>query len=136
MVGHGKITVAGSVGSSFVALARYRGNGQVDRSFGRKGVVRTHLGTRLTAEDLALQKDGRLIVTGTSGIAPAFTVLRYQSTGDLDPNFGDGGVFRPFATESAAYAAAIQRDGRIVAGGQSGLGSTQQFALARFLPGD
>ena len=56
--------------------------------------------------------------------------------GELDSGFGTGGVLATDfgGTYDWAYAAAVQRDGRIVAAGVSNGAGTHDFALARYLP--
>lgn len=68
----GKIVVAGSTGEgnqgnpdSDIAVVRYLPNGDLDRSFGRLGLVRLRSNSRDEASDVAIQPDGMIVVTGT-----------------------------------------------------------------------
>jgi uncharacterized delta-60 repeat protein len=145
----GKIVVAGGsfsffAGQSSFALARYLPTGTLDPSFGRNGkVITTFSGKNSEAHGLALQPDGKIVVSGSSGIAVGggiedntFVLARYRSNGILDPSFGvNGKVTTKFGCDSGetATALAIQpHDGRIVAAGSTcgpdGLGF---IALAR-----
>jgi uncharacterized delta-60 repeat protein len=56
--------------------------------------------------------------------------------GVLDPTFGSGGtVTTPIGSgSSAAHALAAQPDGKILAGGETSVGSEGEFALARYNP--
>jgi uncharacterized delta-60 repeat protein len=83
----GRIVVAGAAAQN-VALARYRPNGSLDASFGRKGIVMTAGGH---ASALELQPDGRVVVAGATAASPSqFLVARYTTKGVLDRTFGPG----------------------------------------------
>jgi uncharacterized delta-60 repeat protein len=85
--GDGKIVLAGtsmeSVGSagSDVALVRYWPEGTLDATFGTGGEVLTDLGTpNDSANAIALQPDGRILVVGSGYFAPGgydVAILRY-----------------------------------------------------------
>jgi len=122
-------------GDADLALSEYTVLGRVDRDFGSRGTVATHIGMADFAFDAALQPDGRVVVAGTTGTWPLpnlFLVLRYLPNGSLDPSFGEGGVVTTdFGGEDAkAYAVAIQADGKIVAAGEA----DESIAVARYLP--
>jgi uncharacterized delta-60 repeat protein len=69
---NGRIILAGSAnppggtGDDVVALARYRPGGRLDRTFSEDGKVRTRFGKNPLdyGKDVALQADGRIVVTG------------------------------------------------------------------------
>ena len=67
----GKIVVAGESGygrGARFGVARYRTNGTLDASFGGDGKVTTNLTTGIDfAYDMALQADGKIVVTGEAG---------------------------------------------------------------------
>jgi uncharacterized delta-60 repeat protein len=69
----------------------------------------------------------------------ATPLTAFAAAGDLDPDFGggDGQVVTTFPQGRAALQAlAVQKDGKIVAGGSVNLTDTNQaFALARYKPG-
>jgi uncharacterized delta-60 repeat protein len=134
----GKIVAAGGVfftdHSSF-ALARFRSNGSLDPTFGDHGTVTTDFENyqHNSAYALALQPDGKIVTAGASdnSINFVFTLARYLPTGAQDPTFGDHGtVMTNFETGggAAAYALALQPDGKIVVAGASG----NAFVLARY----
>src|SRR5206468_3408648 len=144
----GKIVAAGSYVDIFgtaghgFALARYNTNGTLDPSFGVGGVV---LGLNLGAAlALAIQGDGKIVVTGSSG-ADVFSnadvaLARYNPDGTPDIDFGCGtpgtcsGIvltdFGPGRDEGRSLA--IQADGKIVLTG--GDPSGDYFGLARYNP--
>jgi uncharacterized delta-60 repeat protein len=127
----GQSRAAGQTQSDF-ALARYNGDGTPDMSFGTGGKLTTDLfGGSDSVAALLVQRDGRIIAVGTASNSSSarFALARYQSDGRLDTSFGSGGkVALKVSGSSAAAAAALQNDGRIVVVGAA----NQQFALARF----
>ena len=87
--------------------------GSLDPTFGTNGIVTT---VNTSANAAALQSDGKIV--GAGGISQQAGLLRYNTTGTLDPNFGAGGevliaVGRP--NSGPAFAVAIQTDGKILA---------------------
>ena len=120
----GKIVVAGSTGSRF-ALARYRSNGSLDRTFGERGIVTTRfLGQGARAEAVSLQPDGKIVVVGFLCCDfPKIALARYEPDGSLDVSFdGDGRVTsRPVPSGGIANAVAIQPDGKLVVAGGTNL---------------
>jgi uncharacterized delta-60 repeat protein/uncharacterized repeat protein (TIGR02543 family) len=119
----GKIVAAGyaftdNPGYHF-ALARYNANGTLDTSFGTGGRVTTNFGgTNERAFTVELQSDRKIVATGNSG--SNFALARYNADGLLDNTFGTGGkVVTPAFGTGAAYALAIQRDGKILTAGIS-----------------
>src|SRR5207237_8559908 len=87
--------------------------GSLDPTFGTNGIVTT---VNTSANAAALQSDGKIV--GAGAISQPAGLLRYNTTGTLDPNFGAGGevliaVGRP--NSGPAFAVAIQTDGKILA---------------------
>jgi uncharacterized delta-60 repeat protein len=127
------------------AVARYRRGGALDPTFGNGGKVVTAFGRPrgdrfplAVAADVALQRDGRIVVAGWATNAAEQTqvaLVRYTARGALDDGFGAGGKTSvvPGAARSAeARAIALQRDGRIVVAGWSDLLEQSHFLVARF----
>ena len=144
----GRIVIAGETrraGENWyqIAVARYLTSGAPDVSFGGDGTVLTDLPGPIgeDAGAVAVDASGRVVVAGV-GWEPQtgqnFALVRYAADGSLDPSFagGDGWVTTDFGGWDAAYAVAIQADGRIVA---AGVGQTDHrrrwsdFAVARYL---
>jgi uncharacterized delta-60 repeat protein len=134
----GGIVVAGHADAgqaNVFALARFTSSGLLDRRFGHEGTVTTAFGTiQDIAHGVVVQSDGKIVAVGQTlfeGLERDFALARYTSAGRLDPMFGDGGkVITDFPRQTdIAYDVAIQRDGKIVAGGGSG----DDMALARYL---
>jgi uncharacterized delta-60 repeat protein len=139
----GKIVVAGSAGGKF-ALARHNQDGSLDDTFGGDGKVVTNITAHVDfASDLAIQPDGKIVVTGRAGGSGGrFATARYGSGGDLDDAFGmDGVVLTNFSPwNDFASGVALQADGDIVIVGRArekaeteGGPSDSAFALVRYL---
>ena len=102
--------------------------GELDPSFGTGGKVVTDFGGTDSGQAVAVQSDGRIVVVGHRGEAD-FVLARYNANGTLDTTFGSvGRVTTDFGGQDAAFAVAVQADGRIVTAGRSG----GAFALARY----
>ena len=125
----GKLVVAGFVvqygSSSDFEVARYTTRGRLDRRFGHSGKVATDFGASDYATAVKIQRDGKIVVAGyVVGASRQLAIARYRPNGSLDSSFGTGGkVLVP----GTGFAVALQRDGKIVVGGQDGGG----FALYR-----
>ncbi|WP_405941017.1 calcium-binding protein [Streptomyces sp. NBC_00207] len=135
----GKIVAVGGDVTDFVgnfAAVRYNADGSLDTTFGDGGRVSTDIaGGSDTANGVALQADGKIVVVGISenleGGVAWFTVVRYNADGSLDTTFDrDGKAVTDFGGGGADQGSdiAVQADGKIVAGG--GVGGL--FALARY----
>ncbi|MBC7851939.1 MAG: matrixin family metalloprotease [Pirellulaceae bacterium] len=123
--GDQKIVVAGSQW-----VGRYDAQGNVDTSYGSGGQAAVTLnptgGYVLGA--LALQLDGKAVVTGQAGNSLA--VARLTANGLPDTSFGAGGLGRFDITLTASEAAtsvAMQSNGDIVLGGQASLAVVASF---------
>lgn len=106
-----------------VAVMRLLPDGRRDRSFGRGGVVRTFLGSRLGAEDIVVQKNGKILIAGYYNVPKSgearIAAVRYLADGRLDPSFGHGGIFtRDLGVEGVALAALALPEGRVVLAGR------------------
>jgi uncharacterized delta-60 repeat protein len=126
------------------ALARFTAKGRLDPTFGRGGKVLTEFGSfgRSTASALAIQRDGRLVAAGRTGVSALYdrvAVGRYTVRGSLDRSFGRGGkvLMNLGSTKRVsawARAVAIQADDKlVVAGGSGTVLCCGRFALGRYL---
>jgi uncharacterized delta-60 repeat protein len=118
---NGKILVTGESNGNFMTI-RLNADGTLDNTFSGDGMVATDLaGSTDFAKAMALQNDGKTVVTGGSMVSGKYTIgmARYNPDGSPDNNFGIGGVlFTPVGTgNDVANAVAIQDDGRIVVAG-------------------
>ncbi len=134
----GKFLVAGRVvirGGSYyaVALSRYNGDGSLDTSFGEGGKVITDTGLTSEGAAVAVQSDGKIVVTANAGNYPdkMTVVLRYSPDGILDTTFGNNGFFFS-SVMRVAKDISILADDKIVVAGLSNvpnLGRTQVLKL-------
>ena len=131
------ILVAGSstlAGDENVTVTRYTPTGAIDAAWGTGGTVTTDCGSGTeTAEGIALQADGRIVV----GVdyETGFVVLRYLSDGTLDPDFGAAGQVYTFVGANQSYVKDIivQPDGALLVGGRAFQNGGWAFAAARYL---
>jgi uncharacterized delta-60 repeat protein len=135
----GGIVVTGqtfSGGFQEFALARYNADGSLDTSFGSGGIVTTNFGfDSAFGGALAIQTDGKIVAAGRAGTD--FLLARSNVDGSPDASFGSGGIVTTDfggALFDAAFAVALQSNGKIVAAGSaiSGFPSSADFALARY----
>jgi uncharacterized delta-60 repeat protein len=122
------------------AVERLTKDLQPDPSFGTAGHALIDLGGSDTAQAIAVQPDGKIILAGTtsSGKTSQFAVVRLQPNGTLDSTFGKGGkaIVNVFpGSQQAANAVALTSDGRIVVAGQIGFGASADLLTVR-LQGD
>ena len=92
-----KWTVASLAAALVLTPLGIAAGGDLDRTFGGDGTVVTDVGGDDCPSDVAVQRDGKIVVVGVS-ILPtgsAFVITRYTASGALDRTFGDGGISRP-----------------------------------------
>lgn len=162
---NGKIVVVRTITDLFpgnepgtrVAVVRMDHNGALDLTFGNGGLVYTTIKNRFDAHSVAVQRDERVVVAGSSkhlgncgdeSCTMFATLVRYQFNGQLDPTFGSDGVVRTtwfvgqpaaISTESSFSSLFIQENGLIVAAGKTRTGkgelvSTYEMLIAEYLP--
>jgi uncharacterized delta-60 repeat protein len=69
------------------ALARYTASGRLDSAFGTGGKLRTDLGRDASANSVAVQPDGKIVVAGekdVAGDASDTVIVRYTADGRVD----------------------------------------------------
>ncbi len=124
--------------SNSVATLDVNGDGSLDDTFDGDGKVITDLGgSEDLAYSLAIQSDGKILVTGVTnaGSSKDFVLLRYNSDGSLDTTFDGDGIATTDVSGGYADTArgiAIQDDGLIVVAGYAYDGSQYEFAVARY----
>ena len=137
----GKIVAAGNTNQAgFInfALTRYNADGTLDASFDTDGKVTTDINPNgsESANAVALQTDGKILVVGANGNFD-FALALYNSNGSLDANFGTAGiVFTDMSNGSndSANAVVIQPNGKIVVAGITrNTGGTDNFGVARYV---
>jgi len=123
----GKLVLVGTVVQATVpatarhVLMRRNPDGSADTGFGTGGTAGTALSQNASANGVALQADGKLVVVGTRAFSPNanFIVARYNSDGSLDTAFANAGALSIdfFGFTDIGENVLVQPDGRIVVGG-------------------
>jgi uncharacterized delta-60 repeat protein len=142
---------------SSARMIRLNPDGTLDTSFGTNGVVITTPANKtggnpalLSADQVAVQTDGKIIALGEEGLAPAsagtgFGLERFLPDGTPDPSFGINGVAGvSFGSsyDASVSAALLQSDGKILAVGNGqpaspppdGSPSPLSWLMMRYLP--
>jgi len=117
--------------ASLYCIACFCQPASLDNSFNGNGKVTTAFGSRNSANAVALQTDGKIVVAGYTNVSGGdydFALARYTTNGALDNSFaGNGKLAIGFGGDELANAIAIQQDGKIVVAGEG----DNHFALAR-----
>jgi len=128
----------GTSGSLYQStLIRYTSTGALDNTFGTAGKFTTSYTTNNTANTLALQPDGKIVIAGLldSASVTYMFIGRVTAAGANDAAFGTNGrtIVPLSAGESGAFSIAVQADGKIVAGGYAtdASGQAVYFGIAR-----
>jgi uncharacterized delta-60 repeat protein len=126
----GKIVVAGTGGVSHtLTVSRLEPDGSLDPTFDADGTAGVDLGDFDGGSALAIQPDGKILVTGATSEGK-FAVLRLDPIGSPDPTFGDAGVVTvDFGVGGFPHAIALQADGRILVAGETS--TDQDIAVVR-----
>jgi uncharacterized delta-60 repeat protein len=144
---NGRIVLGGSTetGGTIMdfGLVRLLSGGALDSSFsgdGFRAVDASGENGHDSITDLAVQSDGKIVAVGWAGNATStstrFVVVRLKANGTLDTTFsGDGIAYVSFPgyDSSYAWAVAIQGNGKILVGGETGNEGADNwnFAVAR-----
>ncbi|MCA9948031.1 MAG: hypothetical protein KDE48_00150 [Anaerolineales bacterium] len=100
--------------------------GTLDPTFNGDGTVTTDFGNNEIGFAVAIQDDGKIIVSGESGFS-SFALARYTNSGNLDSSFSSDGKISG-SNLNHAYAVGIQADDKIVIAGDKNL----DFAVGRY----
>ena len=125
---------AAGIFNSFT-LVRYNLNGDIDTTFGAKGIEKTTIGSLSSVNSLLIQADGKIIASGTTdaGLADGFAAARYFQNGTLDQSFGDSGiVINTIKLSSLSCYMALQKDGKFIFAGSSWDKMQSDFTLTRY----
>ena len=132
----GKIVVAvgayGGFPGGVSAVVRYNSDGSLDTSFNGTGIIIMPLNN----SSVAIQTDGKVVVAGSGYNGPRidFTIFRYNTDGSPDTSFnGTGKTVTQIGDVSYANELAIQTNGKIIVVGYSRNGSSDNFALVRYI---
>ena len=135
VLGDGRIAVSGnqaSGGTNRVVAARLLANGAPDPSFGNNGSSVFEFAGATFGRKLAVQADGKLVITGTTfdaGGAFETSLVRVNTDGSLDLGFGTAGqaVYKG-AFGQLANNLALQANGKILVAGQTLLDADFNYA--------
>jgi len=124
----GRMVLVGT-STGVLGVVRLNQDGTPDNTFGTNGLVVQFSAGYGNA--CVIQPDGKIIA---AGMGPnGFTITRLNTDGSIDNSFGTNGIASTtFGSVNAAYAVALQPDGKIVVAGSSGPASQHDFAVARF----
>lgn len=131
-----KIVQVGTDGLDF-ALVRYNPDGSLDTSFDGNGIQTASISDgQDIANDVAIQTDGKIVVTGENA-DEVFSVARFRSVdGSLDTAFGTGGIVRTEIGSgyNTAYAIATDENQKILVAGSAVMNYEYllDFTLARY----
>jgi uncharacterized delta-60 repeat protein len=111
-----------------------------DGAFGSNGTLALPISSGSGADEafaVAIDAEGRIVAAGyATNQQQQFAVVRLTPEGNLDPDFGNGGVtLLSIGVRARAQALALQSDGKIVLAGYAVpvSGGNEQFAVARLL---
>ena len=115
------------------ATVRYNTNGSLDTDFNGNGKVVTGIGWYDEAHAVSIQGNGKIVVVGEShsDYDNDFAVVRYNTNGSLDTDFGGDGIVTTGVASGTGYAnsVALQPDGKIILAGGS---NYDDFTLTRY----
>jgi uncharacterized delta-60 repeat protein len=76
-----------------IVMARYNSDSSIDTGFGTGGFVTLTESYNTFGLNVAIQTDGKILISGIDSSASAHVILaRYTTTGALDATFGSGGI--------------------------------------------
>jgi uncharacterized delta-60 repeat protein len=130
-----KLLFAGTIGypNNHVFMVRIYPDGTRDFTFGVDGILIDPIDGSSNAYGLALQTDGKILVTGDSGPQYDAIVVRYNGNGTRDINFGEQGV-QYFPEVDEGVAIAVKPDGGILTVNWSSNSTLGNLALVQLLP--
>ena len=135
---NGRIVVVGVSGNS-IAAVRYLANGTLDTTFDGDGKLERQISASDSANAVAVQANGRIVIAGTSLPTGSFRrsvlAMRLLPSGALDRSFDGDGFAMTNATSSSTEfgnGISIQADGKLVVSGHSRASFTDRLALFRY----
>ncbi|GEM_PF-1903415 len=124
---NGKIMLGGSI-PDHVGVEKYDNAGVRDTSFSKSFVESVGLEV-----GVSVQKDGKVLLVSENTIGLTTFAVRFDTLGNLDPNFGSGGIAQTFVSHFLIHNVLEQSDGKVVVfGDEYGINSST-FSAVRFL---
>lgn len=135
----GDIIVGGKAhnGSNYdFAIIAIDTNGNLISNFGNGGKkIFNFLNQDNFCEDLAIQTNGKIILTGSSGNSQDVLTIRLNTNGSLDPTFGTNGAkFTNYNGTDIVTSVVVQDDDNIVVSGYTGNGINYEVMVIKYLP--
>jgi uncharacterized delta-60 repeat protein len=119
-------------GTPTFIVTRCLSDGSLDESFGVNGFADTTFGIGESAGAIAIQPDGKILISGWY-YPSSYITVRYNTDGSLDESFGNGGtVFTDFGAFVSVGCIAVQSDNKILVGGDSF--DPSNFLIVRYMP--
>lgn len=138
----GKVVVVGQTRDDVsaildVAVVRYNSNGSLDTSFDLDGKTTLDINSGDDVPSkVALQADGKILITGTAQVGGATDVfvVRYNTDGTLDTSFGSSGkrITSVGPLDDTPASLAAQPDGKIVIGGTANANPSNMGFVLRY----
>lgn len=106
--------------------------GSLDMSFGNGGMVATSVPGAVTiGRGIAVQQDGRIVVTGSTNTQAV--TARFNPNGSLDSSFGSGGIVTTGLSKFAeGIGVTVLPDGHVIVAGTSGDNSAGDLDFTLF----
>jgi uncharacterized delta-60 repeat protein len=123
---HNRVVAGGAAAHGAFALARYKPNGRLDRSFSHNGKVTGPLRDGSGVGSVGIDSRGRIVAVGR-GRGP-FKLARFKPNGALDRSFGRDGKVKALMGRPSSWSAALDSHDRIVVAA-----SNSTLQLARFV---
>jgi uncharacterized delta-60 repeat protein len=133
VLANGKLLVGGFSGpeGGNLQVARLNPDGKLDATFGTGGKAAVDFGGDDFALAMARQRNGRIVLAGTSTVAGA-VVARVRTNGGLDPDFAGDGRLEMGASNGVLRAVFVQPDRRIVVAGN--VAALAMMTVTRLMP--
>ena len=116
-------------GTNIGVITRLRTNGTFDHAFSSDGHVRFRLAPKMFTYPTAIEVDAGSITAGLTSGGTAYGALRMNSSGALDPNYGEGGILG-LTCDCVAIDADVV-DGQVAITGSRSDGSTLAVRISR-----
>lgn len=115
-------SISSATNNENITLLRFSENGNIDKSFGNKGLIVTEVSDKKdVGESIAIQHDGKIVVVGSTDHKPTtdIVLIRYNKDGSIDYSFGINGIVITDIKSSLdiGKSLALQSDGKIVVSG-------------------
>lgn len=126
--------------SNFIAL-RYATTGVLDASFGTGGITNYDFASSSWDQGnfLLRRPDGKILIGGTTDAGGSYDLaaILLADNGVIDTTFGSSGkvnIGTPIyqLSDDEILGMALQSDGKVLAGGRTNAGSSEDFTLVRF----